>query len=564
MDDLGARLQKLLGADYVVERRLAAGGYAVVFLVHDPALKRYLAVKVVRPGVFASETTLQRFRREAETIAQLVHPNIVPLHFIGQKDDFIYLAMGFVEGGSLADRLAEDGPLSARDVHRAMIDVASALEHAHRRNVIHRDIKPANVLVDSQTGRMLVTDFGLARSGGGESLTESGVVVGTPAYLAPEQLLGDAVDHRADIYALGVMGYELLTGRPPFEAPNTQAAVLKRLSSQPVPPSRVRSDIPRQLSDVIVRCLARIPAERFQNASDVVRALEHVRFSGVSTTPARWRRASRGRTMAALAAIVIVPLLIALAMRRASRDPAAATAGAASAVDPSMIVVPAGEYMVGNDSGPPLSRPAHSVRLSAFALERTEVTVADYARFARAARRPFVVQQGSADTRMPATGVTWREAASYCAWRHAPSGRLPREEEWEAAARGQHGSAFPWGNAFDSTAANVGASEDDRWRQVMRVGSYPRGRSPLGFDDLIGNVWEWTSSSPRPYARDTNEPPTPLGSDEELRVIRGGAFNTGVSLSAAWVRVAYPVNATSEQLAHTGFRCAMDVTPRGE
>ncbi len=556
MDDLSSRLQEMLGPEYVVEKRVGAGGYAVVFLVHDIGLKRRLAVKVIRPGVFASQTPLQRFRREAETIAQLVHPNIVPLHFIGQKDDFIYLAMGFVDGGSLADRLARDGPLPASDVRRALIDVASALEHAHRRNVIHRDIKPQNVLVDSETGRVLVADFGLARSGDGEGLTGSGVVLGTPEYLAPEQLLGDPVDHRADIYALGVMAYELLTGQRPFAAHNAEASLRKRLASQPVPPMRVRGDVPRQLSDVVLRCLARSPAERFQSARDVAGALGHGRISRVSVGLTLQQMPQRARWIAALSALAVVISGGVLVARRSARDGTATPAATTFRVDPTMVLVPAGVYTIGNDSGPPLSRPAHSVQLAAFALDRTEVTIAEYARFARATRKQFVVQPPRGDSSVAATGVTWHEAAEFCAWRHSPSGRLPSEEEWEAAARGHLGGAYPWGNDFDSTAANVGATEDERSRGVMRVGSYPRGRSPLGFDDLIGNVWEWTSSPPRPYTQGGGAAPSPP--PESQRVIRGGAFNTRVSLATAWIRVAYPETATSEQLAQTGFRCAMD------
>jgi formylglycine-generating enzyme required for sulfatase activity/tRNA A-37 threonylcarbamoyl transferase component Bud32 len=554
MDGLDERLQATLGAEYVVEGRLGAGGYAVVFRVHDLGLKRRLAVKVVRPEMFASQTTLQRFRREAETIAQLAHPNIVPLHFIGQKDDFVFLAMGLVDGGSLAERLARDGPLPPGDVRRVMIDVALALEHAHRRGVIHRDIKPQNVLVDSETQRVLVTDFGLARSGEGEGLTGSGVVLGTPAYLAPEQLLGDPVDHRADVFALGVMAYELLTGRRPFEGKNTEAALLKRLSSQPAPPARLRSGVPRQLSDVILRCLARSPAERFQSAGDVARALGHGRASRVSASWLLQRTPRRARwLMSAAGALIVLSVIGFAAFRRAHVAPPAARPAKSSAGDTSMIVVPAGSYTIGSDTGPPLSRPAHAVSLSAFALGRTEVTVAEYARFTRATGRALAPGQVPGDSSVPVTGVTWRDASDFCAWRYPQQGggRLPTEEEWEAAARGASARAYPWGDQFDSSAANLGSSRDDRSRQIIAVGSYPRGHSSLGFVDMIGNVWEWTSSTPRAYGAAA---PTP---DDARRVIRGGAFNTRVDMAAAWVRVAYPMDATPQQLANTGFRCAM-------
>ena len=191
-----------------MERPLGAGGHAVVFLVRDLQLRRMLAVKVISPDLIASRTVVERFRREAETIAGLSHPHIVPLHFIGGKDDLLYLAMGFVDGGSLADRLQREGRLPIDDVRRLIVEVADALAYAHKRGVVHRDIKPQNVLLDADSGRALITDFGIARTQDGATLTATGMVVGTPAYVAPEQLSGEVSDHRVDIYALGVMTYE--------------------------------------------------------------------------------------------------------------------------------------------------------------------------------------------------------------------------------------------------------------------------------------------------------------------------------------------------------------------
>jgi formylglycine-generating enzyme required for sulfatase activity len=232
-----------------------------------------------------------------------------------------------------------------------------------------------------------------------------------------------------------------------------------------------------------------------------------------------------------------------------------ATPATAPGHDTSMIVVPAGSYTIGSDTGPPLSRPSHAVVLGAFALGRTEVTVAEYAHFARVTSSAAASRQTGVDSSAPVTGVTWGEASEYCAWRYPRTGRLPTEEEWEAAARGAVARAYPWGDRFDSSAANVGASRDDRSRRIIPVGSFPRGRSPLGFVDLIGNVWEWTSSSPGAYGAAVEATPSPA-----QRVIRGGAFNTRVELAAAWVRVGYPVDATPEQLGNTGFRCAMSVS----
>src|SRR3954466_4722503 len=254
VDELAQRLQAALGEGYAVEKPLGAGGFAVVYLVRDLNLKRSLAVKVLSPDLITSKTVLERFRREAETVAQLSHPNIVPLHFIGQKDDLLYLAMACIDGGSVADRLDKTGPLPIPDVQRIVSEVASALAHAHKRGVIHRDIKPQNVLTDAESGRSLVTDFGIARTAD-SSLTATGMFVGTPAYLAPEQVTGEPSDHRADIYALGVMAYELLAGKTPFTGNTPTAVLMKRLAGPPEPIMSVRKDTPPELAAVVDTCM---------------------------------------------------------------------------------------------------------------------------------------------------------------------------------------------------------------------------------------------------------------------------------------------------------------------
>jgi serine/threonine-protein kinase len=208
---------------------------------------------------------LERFRREAETVAQLSHPNIVPVHFIGERDGLLWLAMQCVDGGSIADRLVREGPIPVDDAIRITTEIASGLAHAHKRGVIHRDIKPANVLVDEESGRCLVTDFGIARTIDTAALTATGVMLGTPAYLSPEQITGEPIDHRVDIYALGVMLYEMLAGRLPFERATPTAAMMKRLGGPPDSVTMVRPDVPGQISAVIGTCLAADPAARFQN-----------------------------------------------------------------------------------------------------------------------------------------------------------------------------------------------------------------------------------------------------------------------------------------------------------
>jgi serine/threonine-protein kinase len=553
--DLTARLQSALGAEYEVGRTLGTGGFAVVFLVRDRNLKRDLAVKVLSPELVTSKTVLARFRREAETVAQLSHPNIVPLHFIGQQGDLLYLAMQCVDGGSLADRIAESGSMPVEVVRRAVTEVASALAHAHKRGVVHRDIKPQNVLVDGETGRCLVTDFGIARDVDSRSLTASGLVLGTPAYLAPEQVTGSPSDHRADIYSLGLMAYEMLAGRQPFEGTTPMSAMMKRLSGPPEPISALRDDVPRDLEDVLDGCLVVDPKHRFQSAADVARALtgETPRSGGQPTREviARLRTRRRNRWIgAASVGLFALGATALLLQKRETPTPHSVI----PAVDSGMVLIPAAEYSVGLDAGPSNARPAHRVHLDAFGLDRREASIADFREFSIATNAPTPWNGAVTDADVPVTGVQWAEAASYCAWKHPGVGRLPSEEEWEAAARGTAGRRYPWGDSAPSQHANTLSANRSG---PVHAGNFPSGATPDGVQDLIGNVWEWTSSPYRGYPGATAF----ADSMQQFRVIRGGAFNTPDSIATASVRGYNRPAAPRDQLALTGFRCAMAARP---
>ena len=553
--DLSARLGAALGDGYAVERPLGEGGFAVVFLVRDLALKRSLAVKVLAPDVVTSKSTLERFRREAETVAQLSHPNIVPLHFIGQQDDLLYIAMQCVDGGSIGDRLETEKALPVEDVVRIIGEVASALAHAHKRGVIHRDIKPANVLVDTESGRCLVTDFGIARSADSATLTATGMVLGTPAYLAPEQVMGEPLDGRADIFALGVMAYEMLAGHLPYQAPTPTAAMMKRLAGPPEPIERSRPDVPPEVAAVVAQCLAIDPAERFQSASDVVRALGgSVTSSGARSTRSVQRAPLRFRSGVVWAAGGVGVLLIAgVAWWKSSATKTQAPTLAPPSAQAALIRIPAGDYVIGSDSGAQVARPGHTAHLAAFGIERTEVTVRDYAKFVSATHAPTPWSATSLDEALPVTRVPWGDAANYCAWKYSNGGRLPTEFEWEAAARGLAARAYPYGTHADAASANTKSA--NRTGPVP-VGSFPRGATPEGLQDMSGNVWEWTSSPITAYPGARSLP----DSMSQFRVIRGGAFDTSDSLATGWWRGYLKATTTPDLLPNTGFRCAAGIT----
>src|SRR5438067_805771 len=238
-DELGTHVAQVLSANYELESEVGRGGMGIVYCARDRRLKREIAIKVLPPELSFRADIRQRFLREAETAAQLNHPNIVPIYTVEERDNLVYFVMAYIKGDNLGQRLQQHGPMPPVEVRRVLREVAEALAFAHHRNVIHRDIKPDNILLDSESGRAMVTDFGIARAltdSGDSRLTATGMAIGTPAYMSPEQSAGDrAIDGRSDLYSLGVVGYQMLCGQTPFVASNTPSMLVKHLSEKPIP-----------------------------------------------------------------------------------------------------------------------------------------------------------------------------------------------------------------------------------------------------------------------------------------------------------------------------------------
>lgn len=251
---------------------------AIVYCARDTRLKRRVAVKLLPPELAFRTDIRSRFLREAETAAQLNHPNIVPIFSVDEREGLVYFVMAFVQGGSLGDRLRRSGAVPVDDVRRILRELSDALGYAHRNGVVHRDIKPDNILLDADTGRAMITDFGIARAASGTEgtrLTATGVSMGTPAYMSPEQCSGDRdIDGRSDLYSLGAVAYQMLVGQPPFSATSTPAVMMKHVTEPPVPPRSLRPDIPRDLEQIVLKLLAKNPADRFATGQDVVAALD--------------------------------------------------------------------------------------------------------------------------------------------------------------------------------------------------------------------------------------------------------------------------------------------------
>ncbi|MBA4071232.1 MAG: hypothetical protein C0497_05250 [Gemmatimonas sp.] len=274
-DALRERVNAAVGSLYQVEAEIGRGGMAVVYRATDTRLRRRVALKVLPPELAFREEVRRRFLREAQMAAQLNHPNIVPIYAVDEASGLVYFAMGLVEGAPLAKLLFDEPRPPIAMVRRVLREVADALHFAHGHGVVHRDIKPDNILIETKTGKAVVTDFGIARAAQGEvRLTATGIAVGTPAYMSPEQAMGEReVDGRADIYSLGIVGYQMLAGELPFSAANTPSMLMKHLSEPPRPLLDLRPDLPANLAAAIERALSKAPADRWPDAASFRDAL---------------------------------------------------------------------------------------------------------------------------------------------------------------------------------------------------------------------------------------------------------------------------------------------------
>jgi serine/threonine-protein kinase len=331
MTEIIDRLNVALAGQYRLEHQLARGGASIVFVAQDLKHDRRVALKVLRPDI-ASALGADRFLREIKIAAQLSHPHILPVHDSGEADGFLYYVMPLVEGESLRQRLSREHILSIPDTVHLLRDVLDALDHAHQRGVVHRDIKPDNVMLSGR--HALVTDFGVAKglsaataSTHGDTL---GVAIGTPAYMSPEQAAADpAIDHRADIYSVGALSYEMLSGRPPFRGDSPQAILAAHVTEDPAPVTDERVGVPPELAELVMRCLEKQPADRWQTAEHVLTHLASAATpsdatGAVPTTLAMLPFAgNRYRRRIGLTAMIVVVLMLVVAWFVRETGPAA-------------------------------------------------------------------------------------------------------------------------------------------------------------------------------------------------------------------------------------------------
>jgi serine/threonine-protein kinase len=605
-------LGKLLDGRYRIEKLLGQGGMGTVYRATHIHIDALVAVKVLNPELVSNQSAIERFRREAKAAGRIHHPNAIKVTDFGVAEDkTVYLVMELVDGESLRDLLWAGTIFDAGRAVSILTQVSSAVEAAHESGVIHRDLKPDNIIIRRKGSleEVKVLDFGIAKLkqqenpvAGAQTLTQAGTIIGTPAYMSPEQCRGRELDQRSDIYSLGIIAYEMLTGAPPFNEDSATEIVARHLRDEPPPLSEARPDLPPLLEQAVMRALAKDPANRQQSAEAFGLELQAALGDGLAidtqlifrtTDPNRQpvKTSARGSAvvsqggvqgasvpaspeikqtlaparkrfipLAAIFTVILGGISTYLLWPRSQSSPpdSAIQPGAAIAVE--MARIPGGRFLMGRNDGDEDERPAHEVEVRDFYLDKFEVTNQQYKKFTDATGHPLPRHwrnNGSfapEESLLPVTFVTWQDAADYAKW---AGKRLPTEEEWEYATRGGNkGSLYPWGNQWADGKANLNRPNQAR---PAPVHSFEQDVSSFGVYDLAGNVSEWVQNYFIRYG---------AGADERYRVYRGGNFTAEPGQSTATYRwydfPAPPADPTQKKeyelkvFPVVGFRCAKD------
>ena len=519
------------------------GGMARVYRARDTVIGRTVAIKVLTEEGCADEEAKSRFLQEARLAGNITHDNIISIYDFGEDaEGRPFMVMEFLKGEDLRHAIKDGSVGDTRNKLRIALDIARSLEHIHSQNIIHRDIKPDNVHI-TDAGAVKLMDFGISKLQN-STRTTTGVVMGTPYYMAPEQVLGKNIGPQVDVYAFGVLLFELMTGAKPIVG-DTVERIFYQILQEPLNTEPMRqAGVPEPIVDLVRRCTEKDPAQRPQGFGEVcarIRAIMH--DWEAPTRPmknADQAMALPARKPWVIPAIVVAAVIVLVGVYYAVRTlRAPALKPAISTPTGKMVLVPEGPFLFGKDK--------QTVTLPAFYVDKTEVTHEAYARFCAEKGLPMPPAAEGERPQDPIVDVSFLQAQQFADW---AGKRLPNTQEWEKAARGTDGRLYPWGNEAGSPPANI-----DNPKGVMQVHSHPGGASPYGAVNMLGNVWEWVNQ-PRTPSEPALEnfaalqpPPT---ATEPWYMIRGGGYSDKLVDSYLYDFATVPARHHAKNI---GFRC---------
>jgi eukaryotic-like serine/threonine-protein kinase len=536
------------------------GGMSHVYRAKDTVMGRAVAIKVLTEAACQDASAKARFLLEARMAGNIAHENVVSIFDYGEDDQGRpYMVMEFLQGEDLKTAIEKGHTGQLRDKIRIALPIARALQCVHNNKLIHRDVKPDNVHINTQ-GVVKLIDFGIAKSEA-FSITQAGFVLGTPYYMAPEQVRGGEVTSQVDVYAFGILLFELLAGMRPLQG-DTLERIFFRILNDPLDLEPLRKmGAPQAMLDLVAKCTAKNPAERPQGFAPVIATLERILTQGDALTealptpriePAKPAAIAPSRRAWLIPAVALGGLLLVTAIYLAVRPKQVSVAEAPRKSAPAqvittptgeMVLVPGGEFLFGEKK--------ERLTLPAFYIDRTEATNAAYADFCRATGHPLPPGFSKNHLDWPVVNVSFADAHDFAAW---AGKRLPKPAEWEKAARGTDGRAFPWGDKADPKLANVNT-------QVLRpAGAFSEGASPYGALQMVGNVWEFVDATAIPTAEALESFPKlkPRPSREEpWYTIRGQSSGERLFPSVIWDSIVVPGRWKDRYL---GFRCVKDVS----
>lgn len=532
------------------------GGMSRVFKARDTVLNRTVAVKILTPEGTADPDTRARFLAEAKMSASLVHDHIIRIFDYGEEQGYPFIVMEFLTGCDLKHAIKENRLGGLEDKLRVAIESSEALQHVHEQKLIHRDIKPDNIHIDTH-GRVRLMDFGIAKSED-LSLTKTGFQVGTPFYMAPEQVNGEKATERSDVYSFGLVIFEIFTGVKAIEG-TTIAQVFSAILHQQVDFSRMAAyGAPPDLVALVSRMGAKDPAQRPASFLEVIAELKRIAASlqPATATPIPASAPAKGfsgrKMMAGLIGLIMVLTAVTVYMVFKNRAELEGRTGGGAKLEPTittetgeMKLVAGGPFKWGNEG--------FETVLPAFYVDKTEVTNESYRKFCAAKNRQLPEGLSQADARMPVVNVAAIDAKDFCAW---AGKRLPLPLEWEKAARGTDLRPYPWGTDADPAKANVADNPTLGGKSLAAADSMPEGASPSGALHMTGNVLEWVDEARAPsagaveaFSKLLNPPPS---ATEPWYLIKGGAFDRPLAHGILHEWITVPARFTAPDI---GFRC---------